>query len=116
VGKNIVSMMFRGAGFRVVDLGVDVPEERFVAAIEEHRPDILGLSALLTMTLPAMGSTVQAVSNRGLRKDLMIMVGGAPVTERFAREIGADGYSPDAASAVDRALDWMAERSLPARG
>jgi 5-methyltetrahydrofolate--homocysteine methyltransferase len=100
-------MMFKGAGFRVVDLGIDVPEERFIEAIREHKPDILGLSALLSMTLPMMQSTMNVVRQSRLQYSLKVMVGGAPVTERFAREIGADGYAPDAASAVEKARDLL---------
>jgi len=107
VGKNLVAMMFEGAGFKVVDLGIDVPEERFIEAIREHKPDIVGLSALLTMTLPMMQSTINAMSQSCLRDSFKIMVGGAPVTDRFAREIGADGYAPDSASAVEKARDFL---------
>lgn len=110
VGKNIVSMMFRGAGFTVIDLGISVPEEQFVNAINEHHPDILGLSALLSMTLPMMKSSIELMEESGLREDTIVMVGGAPVTEAFAQEIGADGYAPDAASAVDRAKELMEAR------
>ena len=101
IGKNLVATMWKGAGFDVIDLGVNVTSEAFVQAIEEHSPDILGLSALLTTTMPAMKDTVQAI--RGAGKTLKIVIGGAPVTQGFANEIGADGYSPDAASAVDLA-------------
>jgi 5-methyltetrahydrofolate--homocysteine methyltransferase len=114
VGKNIVSMMFRGAGFRVLDLGVDVSEERFAEAVVAHRPDVLGLSALLTMTLPMMRRTMEVLWAKGLRGEVIVMVGGAPVTERLAHEMGADGYAPDAASAVDRARELMARRGRPA--
>lgn len=107
VGKNLVSMMFRGAGFKVIDLGIDVPEEGFLKAIEKHHPDILGLSALLTMTLPMMKNTIEVIKQANLRKDVIIMVGGAPVTQRFAQEIEADGYAPDAASAVDKSKELM---------
>lgn len=107
VGKNIVGMMFRGAGFEVIDLGIDIPKEAFVKAIEEHQPDILGLSALLTMTLPAMREAIDYIKHSGSLKNLIIMVGGAPVTEQFAKEVGADGYAPDAASAVDKAKELM---------
>lgn len=110
VGKNMVSMMFRGAGFEVIDLGVDVAEDKFVAAVGEHRPDVVGLSALLTMTLSSMASTVTAIRDAGLRDRVMVMCGGAPVTGDFALKIGADGYAPDAASAVERARELMARR------
>lgn len=111
VGKNIVSIMFRGAGFKVIDIGIDVPDQRFLEGIDEHRPDIVGMSALLTMTLPAMKSAVQAVHDTHKADDLIVMVGGAPVTESFAQEIGADGWAPDAASAVERANQLMNRRS-----
>jgi len=110
VGKNLVSMIFRGAGFRVVDLGIDVSEERFVHTVEENRADILGLSALLTMTLPTMKTTIDTIEEAGLRQKVIIMVGGAPVTQRFADEIGANGYAPDAVTAVERARELMSTK------
>jgi 5-methyltetrahydrofolate--homocysteine methyltransferase len=91
----------------VTDLGIDVAPETFVQAVKEEKPDILGLSALLTMTLPNMKKTVAAVQEEGLFKHLFLMVGGAPVTQAFADEAGAQGYAPDAASAVDKALELM---------
>jgi 5-methyltetrahydrofolate--homocysteine methyltransferase len=111
IGKNMVSMMFRGAGFTVVDLGVDVPEDTIVKAVQEHRPDIVGLSSLLTMTLPHMKTTIEAIEEAGLRQEVFVMVGGAPVTQDYADGIGADGYAPDSASAVDRARELMAGRA-----
>jgi len=110
VGKNLVSMIFRGAGFKVIDLGIDVPEGNFVDAVQENHPDILGLSALLTMTLPMMKTAIEAVDAAGLKDEVAIMVGGAPVTQGFADEIGAHGYAPDAATAVDRAIELMAAK------
>ena len=101
IGKNLVRMMLEGAGFQTVDLGKDVKPEAFVAAVREHQPNILGLSALLTTTMPAMKTTIEALEEAGLRDSVKIMVGGAPVTATFAEEIGADAYAPDAASAVD---------------
>lgn len=106
IGKNLVAMMLKGANFGVVDVGTNVPPEKFVAAVQEHNAAILALSALLTTTMPAMKTAVQAVRALGL-KDLKIMVGGAPVTQDYANEIGADGYSADAASAVDLALKLL---------
>jgi 5-methyltetrahydrofolate--homocysteine methyltransferase len=100
IGKNLVGMMLSGAGFEVIDLGTDVPPERFVSAVREHRPELVGLSALLTTTMQNMPSTIEALRQAGLRDGIRILVGGAPVTERFAREIGADGYAPDASRAV----------------
>ncbi|MCC6353344.1 MAG: corrinoid protein [Verrucomicrobiae bacterium] len=102
IGKNLVAMMWTGANINVIDLGTDVPPEKFVAAAREHNPDIVGLSALLTTTMPAMRGTVKALRDAGFGA-LKIAVGGAPVTQSFAEEIGADGFSPDAGSAVDLA-------------
>jgi 5-methyltetrahydrofolate--homocysteine methyltransferase len=103
IGKNLVKMMVEGAGFETVDLGVDVPPEDFVAAVQEHQPDVLGLSALLTTTMVTMRTTLEALEEAGLRDSVKVMIGGAPVTAAFAEEIGADAYAPDAASAVDTA-------------
>jgi 5-methyltetrahydrofolate--homocysteine methyltransferase len=107
IGKKLVSMMLKGAGFRVIDIGIDVSEERFVEAIKENKPDVVGLSALLTATMPRMKTTIEAIDRAGLRKMVKIMVGGAPVTQSFSSEIGADGYAPDAASAVDKAIKLL---------
>ncbi|MCF8062291.1 MAG: corrinoid protein [Deltaproteobacteria bacterium] len=106
IGKSLVKMMLKGAGFQVVDLGVDVPLERFVRAVEENRADIIALSALLTTTMPAMGEAVAAFRGNGSR--VKVMVGGAPVTEAFAERIGADGYAGDASQAVSLARSLMA--------
>lgn len=103
VGKNLVGIMLEGIGFKVLDLGVSVPAERFVAAAREHRPDFVGLSALITTTMPVMGEVIEALAAAGLRGDVRVMVGGAPITPAFAEEIGADLYAPDAASAASRA-------------
>ncbi len=102
IGKNLVAMMLEGGGFDVIDLGIDVPASRFVEAVKEHRPQVVGMSALLTTTMLEMKKTIQALEAAGQKDQVKIIVGGAPVTERFAMEIGADGYAPDAASAVDR--------------
>lgn len=99
IGKNLVGMMMEGAGFQVIDLGVDVDAERFVEAVQQHKPDILGLSALLSTTMPAIGATIRTLEQAGLRAGLKIVVGGAPVSEEFARQVGADGYAADAGSA-----------------
>ncbi|NLN16927.1 MAG: cobalamin-binding protein [Firmicutes bacterium] len=101
IGKNLVAMMMEGAGFRVVDLGVDVPPEKFVEAIREHKPSIVGLSALLTTTMVAMKDTLEAIKASEFKDKVKVMVGGAPVTQNYADEIGADGYAPDASTAVD---------------
>ena len=107
IGKNLVSMMLEGGGFEVADLGVDVPPERFVDAVREKRPDIVGMSALLTTTMPAMTSAIEALIDAGLREQVRVMVGGAPVTQGYADQIGADGYAPDAGSAVRKAKELL---------
>ena len=107
IGKNLVAMMLKGANFGIVDLGTNVPPDKFVDAAREHGAQLICLSALLTTTMPAMKTTVEAVKAAGLTQ-AKIMVGGAPVTQDYANEIGADGYSPDAASAVDLALQLAA--------
>jgi len=108
IGKNLISMMWRGANFAVVDLGTNVPPERFLAAAQEHKVHLIGLSALLTTTMPAMKETVRILKAANL-PNIKVMIGGAPITQAFADEIGADGFSPDAGSAVDAALKLMSE-------
>ena len=103
IGKNLVAMMCEGAGFEVIDLGCDVDPAQFVQAVKEHRPDIVGMSALLTTTMRAMAMTVQALQEAGLRDTVKVMIGGAPVDAAFAQRIGADGYGSNAPSAVDLA-------------
>jgi len=100
IGKNIVASMLEGGGFEVIDLGADVAPEKFVAAVEERKPQIVCLSALLTVTMPAMKSTIEALKAAGLRTQVKVLVGGAPVTPQYAKEIGADGYSENASGAV----------------
>jgi 5-methyltetrahydrofolate--homocysteine methyltransferase len=107
IGKNLVVMMIEGGGFDVIDLGIDVPASRFVEAVKEHRPQVVGMSALLTTTMMEMKNTIQALEEAGLKDRVKIIVGGAPVTEGFAKEIGADGYAPDAAVAVDVVRSWI---------
>ncbi|MBN2001997.1 MAG: corrinoid protein [Anaerolineae bacterium] len=107
IGKNLVCMMLEGAGFEIVDLGVDVPAERFVAAVAEQKVDILAMSALLTTTMPNMKANIEALQQAGLRDKVKIMVGGAPVTEAYAASIGADGYAIDASRAVAKARELM---------
>jgi len=102
IGKNLVAMMWKGANMEVIDLGVNVPPAKFLEAVRQHKPKLLGLSALLTTTMPAMRATVQAVREAGIA--VKVVVGGAPITQEYAREIGADGYAPDAGSAVDAAM------------
>jgi len=101
IGKKIVGFLLEGNGFEVIDLGVDVKAEAFAQAIGEHKPDILGMSALLTTTMLNMGKTIDLLREKGLREKVKIMVGGAPTTEEFAKSIGADGYAPEAGSAVE---------------
>lgn len=101
IGKNLVIMMLEGRGFEIVDLGMDVPDDKFVEAIKTHLPQVVGLSALLTTTMREMKTTIEVIEKAGLRNQVKMIVGGAPLTEKFAREIGADGYAPDAASTVD---------------
>jgi 5-methyltetrahydrofolate--homocysteine methyltransferase len=100
IGKNIVASMLEGGGFEVIDLGADVPPEKFVAAVKERQPQIICMSALLTVTMPAMRTTIEALTAAGLRKDVKVLIGGAPVTSQYADEIGADGYSDNASTAV----------------
>ena len=107
IGKNLVAMMWKGANFGVVDLGTNVPADKFVAAAKEHNAAVVGLSALLTTTMPAMKQTVNAIKAAGLTSTKVI-IGGAPITQSFANEIGADGFAPDAASAVDIARKLVA--------
>jgi 5-methyltetrahydrofolate--homocysteine methyltransferase len=103
IGKNLVAMMLEGSGFEVIDLGVDVSPEGFVAAIQEHQPQLVGLSALLTTTMPGMQATIEALTEAKVRDQVKVLVGGAPVTSQFAQEIGADGYAADASAAATRA-------------
>jgi len=98
VGKNLVGMMLEGTGFEVIDLGVDVSPEHFVKAVQEHQPDYVGMSTLLTTTMPAIGKTVEALEQAGLRESVCVMIGGAPVSQEYADTVGADLYAPDAAS------------------
>lgn len=103
IGKNLVMVMFEGAGYKVVDLGINVPREKFIEAIKEYKPDILGLCALLTTTMPEMKKVIDAVAEAGLRDSVKIMVGGAPVTKEYADRIGADGFADNASEAVENA-------------
>lgn len=110
IGKNLVSMMMEGAGFEVIDLGINNPVETYLAALEEHKPDILGMSALLTTTMPYMKVVIDTMVERGIRDDYIVMVGGAPLNEEFARAIGADAYGRDAAVTVEMAKDLIARK------
>ena len=107
IGKNLVGMMFEGAGFNVVDLGIDKEPQVFVDAIKEHKAKLLGMSALLTTTMPKMGETINAIKEAGIRDQVKILVGGAPITSSFAEEIGADGYASNAASAVEKGKELL---------
>jgi len=111
IGKNLVVALLQGGGFDVIDLGADVAPEAFVDAIRRHHPDVVGLSALLTTTMLQMRHTIRALGDAGLRNGVKVMVGGAPVTERFARECGSDGYADNAAAAVALARSLVAARS-----
>ena len=110
IGKNLVAMMLEGAGFQVIDLGVDVKPEAFVKAVEEHKPDLVAMSALLTTTMAAMAVSIKALAAAGLRERVKVMIGGAAVSDLFATQIGADGYAPDAGKAVALALALRAGR------
>ena len=107
IGKNMVVTMLRGVGFEVEDMGINIKTEEFVNKVKELKPDILGLSALLTTTMPEMKKVIDALTKQGLRDKIKVMVGGAPVNEKFAQEIGADGYAPDAGASVDVAKQLL---------
>ena len=110
IGKNLVSMMMEGAGFEVVDLGINNPVESYLDAIEKEEPDILGMSALLTTTMPYMKVVIDTMVEKGMREDFIVLVGGAPLNEEFGKAIGADAYCRDAAVAVETAKDLMARK------
>jgi methylmalonyl-CoA mutase cobalamin-binding domain/chain len=110
IGKNLVNIMFEGAGFEVIDLGVQVAPEKFVAAVQEHQPDILGFSAFLTTTMPMFKANLNALEKAGLRGQVIVMVGGAPVTQEYADVVGADGYAADASAAVVKAKELLKRR------
>jgi 5-methyltetrahydrofolate--homocysteine methyltransferase len=110
IGKNLVSMMMEGAGFDVYDIGINNPVENYLAALEEHRPDILGMSALLTTTMPYMKVVIDTMKEKGIRDDYIVLVGGAPLNEEFGRAIGADAYCRDAAVAVETAKQFVTRK------
>ena len=110
IGKNLVSMMMEGAGFEVIDLGINTSVESFLAALDKHKPDILGMSALLTTTMPYMKVVIDTLKEKGIRNDYIVLVGGAPLNEDFAKAIGADAYCRDAAVAVQTAQDLVKRR------
>ncbi len=107
IGKNLVAMMLEGAGFEIIDLGSNVPPEKFAAAVRENSPDILGMSALLTTTMPEMEKTLEALEDLGVRQNIKVMIGGAPVTDSYSEKIGADGFAADASRAVKLARTLM---------
>jgi 5-methyltetrahydrofolate--homocysteine methyltransferase len=108
IGKNIVGMMLEGAGFEVIDLGIDIPSEKVVKAAQDTQAQLVCLSSLLTTTMPAMKAVIQGLERAGIRKRVKVMVGGAPITQKYADEIGADGYAPDAPAAVRKAEEMLA--------
>ncbi|MCP5117377.1 MAG: cobalamin-binding protein [bacterium] len=108
IGKNLVSSMLEGAGFHVIDLGADVTVDKFVAAVKENNPDLICMSALLTVTMPSMKNTVEGLKTAGVREQVKVLIGGAPVTPEYASEIGADGYADNASSAVSKAREMVA--------
>jgi methylmalonyl-CoA mutase cobalamin-binding domain/chain len=115
IGKNLVGMMLEGAGFEVIDLGINNPVEKYLAALEEHRPDILGMSALLTTTMPYMKVVIDTMKEKGIRQDFIVLVGGAPLNEEFGKAVGADAYCRDAAIAVETAKTLLQARRSAAR-
>jgi methylmalonyl-CoA mutase cobalamin-binding domain/chain len=114
IGKNLVAMMLEGAGFEVINLGINTDAERFIAALEEHKPEILGMSALLTTTMPYMKVVIDALKEKGIRDDYIVLVGGAPLNEEFGKAIGADAYCRDAAVASETAQALVQARRLAA--
>src|SRR6187551_81945 len=107
IGKNLVAMMMEGAGFEVINIGINNPVENYLAAMEEHKPDIVGMSALLTTTMPYMKVVIDTMKEKGIRDDYVVLVGGAPLNEEFGKAVGADAYCRDAAVAVETAKDFM---------
>lgn len=112
IGKNLVAMMMEGGGFEVIDLGINNDVDKYMAAIEEHKPDFLGMSALLTTTMPYMKVVIDTLKEQGMRDDFIVLVGGAPLNEEFGEAVGADAYCRDAAVAVETAKSMIAERRL----
>ncbi len=108
IGKNLVVMFMEGAGYQVIDLGFDVSSEKFIEMVKTHQPNLLGLSALLTTTMPRMKEVIESLGKAGIRNTVKVIIGGAPITQKFAADIGADGYAPDAAAAVEKARELIA--------
>ncbi|MFM1864398.1 MAG: hypothetical protein RL677_178 [Actinomycetota bacterium] len=115
IGKNLVNIMLEGAGFQVIDIGVQVPPEKFVDAVKEHKPDIVGMSAFLTTTMPMFKVNIHELTKAGLREEVIVMVGGAPVTQEYADAVGADGYAADASTAVRKAKELIEQKRALAR-
>jgi corrinoid protein of di/trimethylamine methyltransferase len=111
IGKDLAAMMFEGAGYKVINIGIDQPNENFVKAVKEHKPNLLGMSALLTTTMPRMGEVINTLKEAGIRDQVAVIIGGAPVTEEFAGEIGADLYAPNAGGAVDIAREYFEKKN-----
>jgi 5-methyltetrahydrofolate--homocysteine methyltransferase len=107
IGKNLVAMMMEGAGFEIIDLGIDVPAEKFIQAMKDNKPQVVGMSALLTTTMVQIKENIKAFNDAGVRSNIKVLIGGAPVTQKFTDEVGADGYAPDAASAVDKVKELL---------
>ncbi|MFO8002256.1 MAG: corrinoid protein [Marinilabilia sp.] len=110
IGKDLAAMMFEGAGYKVINIGIDQPNESFVNAVKEHQPNILGMSALLTTTMPRMGEVINSLKEAGIRDQVAVIIGGAPVTKEFADEIGADIYAPNAGSAVEITNEYLQKK------
>ncbi|MFP4202773.1 MAG: B12-binding domain-containing protein [Opitutales bacterium] len=111
IGKDLAGMMFEGSGYKVVNLGVDQPSEVFIEAVKEHKPQLLGISALLTTTMPRMGEIINELKEAGIRDNVAVIIGGAPVTDDFAQSIGADIYAPNARSGVERAREYFQSKT-----
>ncbi len=111
IGKDLAAMMFEGAGYNVINIGIDQSNENFVDAVKEHKCNLLGMSALLTTTMPRMGEVINSLKEAGIRDQVTVIIGGAPVTEEFAREIGADLYAPNAGSAVDITREYLQNKN-----
>jgi 5-methyltetrahydrofolate--homocysteine methyltransferase len=111
IGKDLAAMMFEGAGYEVVNIGIDQPNEQFVNAVKEHKPNVLGISALLTTTMPRMGEIINSLKEAGIRDQVTVILGGAPVTEEFAQEIGADLYAPNAGRAVEITKEYLNKKA-----
>lgn len=107
IGKDLAAMMFEGAGYKVVNIGIDKSNEEFIDAVKEHKPRLLGISALLTTTMPRMGEIINGLKEAGIREEVAVIIGGAPVTDDFAKEIGADIYAPNARAGVERAEEYF---------